>query len=112
MRKTGPSHHESRSDMPAVPVYTLVTLPSDSRALIIFLSQNPRMNDISSTLGAFELLDQEAETKANRTALDWSAPHWIPNPVPSDWDIFAAPWLRPEQVAMSFVGELLLQHTR
>lgn len=47
----------------------------------------------------FEMLDS-----APKGPYDWTPPHWVPYPVPSDYDIFAAPWIRPEQVPMSFVG--------
>jgi hypothetical protein len=60
-----------------------------------------------SALGSFELLDTVEPAKSTTDPYEWTPPHWIPNPVPAEYDIKQPPWIRPEQAALSFVGELL-----
>lgn len=64
---------------------------------------------VNSSLGNFELMEHDAKgDKPN--PYDWKAPHWIPNPVPAEYDIVRPPWLRPEQLPMSFVGQSGVLH--
>lgn len=60
-----------------------------------------KVHDLTSAVDDFEIVDKDK----SKSPYDWSPPHWVPNPVPVDYDIFSAPWIRPEQVPMSFVGE-------
>jgi len=57
---------------------------------------------LAAGLEDFEIVDRPAP--APKDPYEWEPPHWVPNPVPADYDIMTAPWLRPEQVPMSFVG--------
>ncbi|BEI79851.1 hypothetical protein CcaverHIS002_0103800 [Cutaneotrichosporon cavernicola] len=52
-----------------------------------------------SKVDDFEMVDD-----GPKGPYEWTPPHWVPYPVPLDYDIFAAPWIRPEQVPMSFLG--------
>ncbi|ORY34946.1 hypothetical protein BCR39DRAFT_515732 [Naematelia encephala] len=61
------------------------------------------MDNIASSLGAFEMVDKEA-FKTSTDPYEWTPPHWIPNPAPADYNININPWTRPEQAALSFVG--------
>ena len=67
-------------------------------------STHNSMNDITSSLGNFELVDHEVTT----SPLDWKPPHWLPIPVSEDYDIFRSPWLRPEQIPMSFYSQSIM----
>ncbi|RSH93547.1 hypothetical protein EHS25_007905 [Saitozyma podzolica] len=63
------------------------------------------IDDVVSSLGAFEMVEHDAApTRSSSSAYDWKPPHWVPNPVPENYDISTPPWLRPEQHPMSFVG--------
>ncbi|WVW82475.1 hypothetical protein I302_104486 [Kwoniella bestiolae CBS 10118] len=59
--------------------------------------------NITSALGYFELIDQDASQKSS-SPYDWEPEHWVQYPVPESYDILARPWIRPEQLPMSFVG--------
>lgn len=58
---------------------------------------------VTAALGDFEIVDDKPD-KDKKSPYDWAPPHWVPNPVPADYDIFNPPWIRPEQLPMSFVG--------
>jgi hypothetical protein len=58
-----------------------------------------------TTLEGYELVDRPPPTATQKDPYDWEPPHWVPNPVPADYDIMSPPWIRPEQLPMSFVGE-------
>ncbi len=75
-----------------------------SGTVITTYTSRLEMNDITSSLGTFELVDRDAYA-CSKSAYDWIPPHWVPNPAPADYDIVTAPWIRPEQVALSLVGE-------
>ena len=60
------------------------------------------VESVTSTLGNFEIVDDEA-VKTD-SPYDWTPPYWIPNPPPKDVDVGSIPWLRPKQAPMSFVG--------
>nr|XP_018267176.1 uncharacterized protein I303_01160 [Kwoniella dejecticola CBS 10117]OBR89334.1 hypothetical protein I303_01160 [Kwoniella dejecticola CBS 10117] len=64
------------------------------------------LNDITSNLGSFELIDQATskDAEAGGSAYDWQPTHWLKFPVPESYDLSSPPWIRPEQVPMSFVG--------
>ncbi|WRT64305.1 uncharacterized protein IL334_001237 [Kwoniella shivajii] len=65
------------------------------------------IKNISSSLGSFELVDSSdtsASRKEHKSAYDWKPTHWVKFPVPENYDVFSPPWIRPEQVSMSFVG--------
>ncbi|WVQ85098.1 hypothetical protein IAT38_007262 [Cryptococcus sp. DSM 104549] len=62
-------------------------------------------SDITSSLGNFELVDDETpQSKSGKTVYDWQPPHWVVHPVPETYDIMSPPWIRPEQAAISLVG--------
>jgi hypothetical protein len=64
------------------------------------------IDDVVSSLGTFEMVEHDVvSTRSSSSAYDWKPPHWVPNPVPENYDISTPPWLRPEQHPMSFVGE-------
>ena len=65
------------------------------------------MFGIETPLGMFELLDISKDASSSEDPYNWRAPHWLPNPMPSGYDIAGKPWLRPEQASMSFVGASL-----
>lgn len=60
-----------------------------------------QVDEAQRALDDFELVAKSTD----KSPYDWTPPHWVPNPVPADYDIFSAPWIRPEQLPMSFVGE-------
>lgn len=60
------------------------------------------LSTLAAGLEDFEVVSAPAKTS---DPYEWTPPHWIPNPVPKDYDIVSPPWIRPEQVPMSFVGE-------
>ncbi|KAL7422984.1 hypothetical protein Q5752_002282 [Cryptotrichosporon argae] len=63
------------------------------------------MKDVTSRLGSFELVDAtETAAAAAQSPYDWRPPHWVPNPVPADYNISSPPWLRPEQAPIALVG--------
>lgn len=62
--------------------------------------------EIASALGGFQLVDHPNLTPdTSKDPYEWEPPHWVPNPVPADYDIITPPWLRPEQVRFAIVGE-------
>ncbi|WVQ62023.1 uncharacterized protein L199_000156 [Kwoniella botswanensis] len=60
--------------------------------------------NITSALGSFELIDEHASQGRTPSAYDWKPEHWVKYPVPETYNIQSPPWIRPEQVPMSFVG--------
>ncbi|WWC66384.1 uncharacterized protein I206_100285 [Kwoniella pini CBS 10737] len=61
-------------------------------------------NDITSTLGSFELVDEAISKESDKSAYNWQPTHWLKFPVPENYDLSTPPWIRPEQVPLSFVG--------
>lgn len=50
----------------------------------------------SAAVSALRLAgDAQPTQPAQPAPEDWEPPHWVPNPVPVDFDIVSAPWLRP-----------------
>ena len=72
-----------------------------------------QVDKLAFNLESFEVIDkagqdvsseEEGDSKS-KSPYDWVPPHWLPNPMPEDFDIEKFPWERPEQEPMSFVGE-------
>ena len=55
----------------------------------------------------YEMIDAKSDST---NAYDWTLPYWQPIPVPDGFDPYEVPWIRPEQVPMSFVGKLAPPH--
>jgi hypothetical protein len=71
----------------------------------LFGSQRGSVDKVASILGSFEMIDEAKEGKPEQNSpYEWRPEHWIPNPVPAEYDIVRPPWLRPAQAPMSFVG--------
>lgn len=51
-------------------------------------SDSEQARDASKAMSSMRL-------EETQSAEDWEPPHWIPLPVPKDFDIKAAPWIRP-----------------
>jgi hypothetical protein len=76
-----------------------------------------KQDKLTSALGDFHLVEKddeffESESADQKDPYKWQPSHWIPNPVPGDYDIDSPPWLRPEQAAFSFVGTFIRQCLR
>ena len=60
------------------------------------------MRELLSALGAFEVVD---DPKPSADPMTWTPEHWYPYPQPVEFEFPEKPWIRPAQLAMSFVGE-------